>query len=233
MGSTGILIVDPCNLFRAGLRHILPSDFRIEAEAADTAEALRILDTGATRERLELILLEVAEDQDPKDKIQKLKAALPEARVIHLTTNLTPGRLQAVFEAGGDGCLSKDRSADALGQAMRLVIMGEKVFPSEVMSLLRQVDRSGGSGTRPNGLSARESQILSSLLEGESNKAIANVLRISEATVKVHLKSLMRKLNVTNRTQAAIWAMNHGMISDRNSLARKVPGSTIRLAAGE
>lgn len=218
MDSTGILVIDPSGLFRAGLRRIMPVEFRIVAEAVDVTTALRNRD--ALTDNVAIVLLEVAGSRELREEILTLKAALPTARIVHLTATPTAERLQAVFEAGADGCLSKDRSAEALAQAMRLVAIGEKVFPSDLINLLREGQRSSATGTYENGLSGRETQILRALLSGDSNKAIANALRITEATVKVHLKSLMRKLNVNNRTQAAIWAMNHGMAAETEDMAR-------------
>ncbi|WP_162937630.1 LuxR C-terminal-related transcriptional regulator [Indioceanicola profundi] len=217
MDHTGLLIIDPCNLFRAGLGCILPQDMQVIVEAGDVATALRLLSARDLKDRVDIVLLDVAADQSLGTDILTLKEALPGVRIVHLTATPTAGRLQTVFEAGADGCLTKDRSVEALAQAMRLVAMGEKVFPSELMRLLREAPYSEATNVRMSGLSGRETQILRALLDGESNKVIANALRIREATVKVHLKSLMRKLKVTNRTQAAMWAMNNGMASSHQA----------------
>ncbi|HYE48950.1 MAG TPA: response regulator transcription factor [Azospirillaceae bacterium] len=214
MNELGVLVVDPCSLFRAGIRRILPPDFHIVAEASNVGAALARLGDPAHHRPAAIVLLDTGNAQDLKSELHLLAAALPDARVIHLTGTPSAERLLAVVEEGGHGCLSKDRSPEALGEAMRLVAMGEKVFPSDLLALLEGAGRSAAAVRRPNGLSGREMQILRALLLGESNKAIGNALGISEATVKVHLKSLMRKLNVANRTQAAIWAMNQGITAD-------------------
>jgi two-component system, NarL family, nitrate/nitrite response regulator NarL len=105
-----------------------------------------------------------------------------------------------------------DLSPEALTQSLNLVLLGEKVFPTSLAALLisgpvdNVVEMPGGR----RGLSERENQILRSLLKGESNKMIANRLGITEATVKVHLKTVLRKIGAANRTQAAIWALNNG-----------------------
>jgi len=113
-----------------------------------------------------------------------------------------------IAEAAGvqnAGCLADAPVPD-------LVLLGEKVFPTSLAALLisgpvdNVVEMPGGR----RGLSERENQILRSLLKGESNKMIANRLGITEATVKVHLKTVLRKIGAANRTQAAIWALNNG-----------------------
>ncbi len=102
----------------------------------------------------------------------------------------------------------------ALTESLRLVMMGEKVFPTDLSELLLrnnpQKAPMPGPGER-QGLTEREMQILCCLIKGQSNKMIAIHFNITEATVKVHLKSLLRKINASNRTQAAIWALNNGI----------------------
>jgi two-component system nitrate/nitrite response regulator NarL len=107
------------------------------------------------------------------------------------------------------GILTYGLSADAFVRSLRLICSGERVFPRDLA--LEQRPQAESSGTKPgfNGvhLSPREKEILSYLVAGNSNKAIARCLGITEATVKVHLKSVQRKIRVENRTQAAIWAL--------------------------
>jgi len=227
MDGVGILVVDPCSLFRAGLRRILPPDFTIVAEAADADAAVARVGSLGLAGRVSLVLLDTTENRNLRHDIQALGAALPGARIVHLTGTPTAGRLLAVFEGGGQGCLSKDRSAEALAQALRLVALGEKVFPSDLLGLMSEAGRVNASIARPSGLSGRETQILHALLHGDSNKAIANALNITEATVKVHLKSLMRKLNVTNRTQAVVWAMAQGMVAESRTGPGAAPAASI------
>jgi two-component system nitrate/nitrite response regulator NarL len=109
------------------------------------------------------------------------------------------------------GILTYGLSADAFVRSLRLICSGERVFPSNLA--VERRPEAASSGTKPgyNGvnLSPREKEILSYLVAGDSNKAIARCLGITEATVKVHLKSVQRKIRVENRTQAAIWALAH------------------------
>jgi len=147
--------------------------------------------------------------------VETLKAACPDARLVLLTGKLDGGVMARAIQAGADGFLMKDISIEGLAQSLRLVMMGEKVLPSDLAALLISGKVSGNdTASLPQlrkGVSQREAQILRYLLNGDSNKMIANHLNITEATVKVHLKSLLRKINASNRTQAAIWALNNGI----------------------
>jgi DNA-binding NarL/FixJ family response regulator len=107
------------------------------------------------------------------------------------------------------GILTDGLSADAFVQALRLIVTGERVFPRDLV--LGQKPSVPSPGTKPQSdgvrLSPREREVLSHVVEGHSNKAIARRLGVTEATAKVHLKSVLRKINLNNRTQAAIWAL--------------------------
>ena len=146
---------------------------------------------------------------------------LPKSRLVILAGELETKRLKTALEAGIDGYLMSDLSPDALIQSLRLVMLGEKVFPTHLAALLisGQTDNIVAMPGTPRGLSEREMQILRHLLKGDSNKMIANRLGITEATVKVHLKTVLRKIGAANRTQAAIWALNHGFDRDNASHA--------------
>jgi two-component system nitrate/nitrite response regulator NarL len=104
----------------------------------------------------------------------------------------------------------------AVLKSLELVLLGERVFPSKfVVFQAREHLDSGLVGKRGNQLSARESEILAFVSSGESNRAIAQKLSISEGTVKGHLRAITRKLGVPNRTKAAIWALEHGFAPGR------------------
>jgi two-component system nitrate/nitrite response regulator NarL len=203
------MLVDSSTLFRQGLKHLLPSDdFKVVAEASEWEEAVGKIEPGT----LGLILLDAPDTASLRAGIKALREASPGTRVVHLANVTDATRVLAALESGADGCLSKDRSPEALVQSLRLVMLGEKVMPPEVAAfILRRPETPPSNGRAPRGLSAREMQILQGLLRGHSNKMIAIELDITEATVKVHLKSLLRKVGCSNRTQAAIWALNNGI----------------------
>lgn len=226
MDPVTVFLIDSNKLFREGMKRLLEgSPFTVVGEAANTTE---ILAKDTTGNRPQLILIDPAGGPDDEaEALRGLRGAFADARLVILTTELGTHRLSAALGAGADGYLLKDIACEALMQSLRLVIMGEKVFPTHLAQLLvagRQDEGTSDVPVRRKGLSQREVQILRCLLNGNSNKMIANHLSITEATVKVHLKSLLRKINASNRTQAAIWALNNGL-SDWNSDNRAMTGT--------
>ena len=131
-----------------------------------------------------------------------------------LASDLTVEALREAMNAGADGFLMKEVSPEALLQSLELVMLGEKVYPTNLASMLLDLTSAPTPLNSIRGLSSREREILQLLVTGASNKLIAIRLGIAEATVKVHLKALLRKIDVNNRTQAAIWAMNNGFSAD-------------------
>jgi two-component system nitrate/nitrite response regulator NarL len=105
-------------------------------------------------------------------------------------------------------------AADALSRSLELVMLGQQIFPTRLMlgTMLAEAegDTRNAALRASSGLSPRELEILRMLVNGESNRAIARELTVTEATIKVHLRSLLRKVRVNNRTQAAVWAINNG-----------------------
>jgi two-component system, NarL family, nitrate/nitrite response regulator NarL len=128
---------------------------------------------------------------------------------------------QRVLALSADACIFNLSSRDALIKALELTLLDQRVvvFPKSIATTADFTDpprvSQSDAPSRPleingHGLSPRESEVLTSLAEGKSNKLIARVCHISEATVKVHLKAILRKTKAHNRTQAAIWAIQHG-----------------------
>ena len=212
MDTVNVFLTDTNKLFREGMKRLFDSSpFTVVGEAGSVQEAATVLATASSRP--ELILIDPTGGADDLEAVKALRADHPEIRIVILTGTLDTRLLSGVLSAGADGYLMKDIACEALMQSLRLVMMGEKVFPTHLAALLvsgRAEDMGAEVPTRRKGLSQREVQILHCLLNGNSNKMIANHLKITEATVKVHLKSLLRKINATNRTQAAIWGLNNG-----------------------
>ncbi len=214
MDRVNVFLIDSNKLFREGMKRLFETTpYRVVGEAGSLREGLPSLETAD--EAPDLILLDLANSgEDEIEALRTLRAGHPHVRVVVLAADLCARRLSAALGAGAHGYLMKDIACEALTQSLRLVMMGEKVFPTHLAELLIS-GRGEGHGVempaRRKGLSQREMQILRCLLSGNSNKMIANHLNITEATVKVHLKSLLRKINASNRTQAAIWALNNGI----------------------
>ncbi|PWC36776.1 response regulator transcription factor [Azospirillum sp. TSO22-1] len=213
MDTVNVFLTDTNKLFREGMKRLFDSSlFTVVGEAGSVQEAATALADAPIHP--DLVLIDPTGGAEDLERVKALRAEHPQLRIVILTGALDTRLLSASLSAGADGYLMKDIACEALMQSLRLVMMGEKVFPTHLAALLvsgRAEDMGAEVPTRRKGLSQREVQILHCLLNGNSNKMIANHLKITEATVKVHLKSLLRKINASNRTQAAIWAMNNGM----------------------
>ena len=224
-----LLLVDDHTLFRRGLKALLEQDerFTVSAEAGDVGEALRCLQ----RERPDVILLD---NHLPGvrgvDAIPALKEAAPAARVLMLTVSENENDLAAALQAGADGYLLKTVESDQLADTIVKVLEGESVISPEMMTKLVAVFRlrpSVANAAPPAAapvsapvpleapreaasgadlLSPREREILLLIARGDSNKLIARELDIAETTVKIHVQHILRKLGLTSRVQAAVYA---------------------------
>jgi two-component system nitrate/nitrite response regulator NarL len=203
------VLIEANRLFREGLKHLL-NDTRFEVGSEYNTIDLALA-AGEADAAPELVI----SGQAVKDEadLRAIREAFPSARIVVLADDLTVDVLRAAMGGGADGFLIKNVSPEALIQSLQLIMLGEKVFPTNLASMLLDM-----SAIAPQhsirGLSPREQEILQALVTGASNKMIAIKLGITEATVKVHLKTLLRKIDVNNRTQAAIWAMNNGFTAD-------------------
>ncbi|WP_161958821.1 LuxR C-terminal-related transcriptional regulator [Ferruginivarius sediminum] len=215
MSDVRTYLVDANRLSRDGLARIFSeSRFQIIGEADGLSG---LLDQSGEDGGVDLIILDsnILEDR-VGESIGALRQALPNAKTVILGNSQQPEVLLECFSAGADGCLLKDISSAALLESLDLVLLSERVFPSQLLTLVMRGNASFGvrqpvAAVSEARLSERELQILRYLVSGHSNKVIANRLDVTEATVKVHLKSILRKIKAQNRTQAAIWALNHGL----------------------
>lgn len=156
-------------------------------------------------------------------------SAFPASRVVVLSDRFDIDVMVECFRAGCYAFIIKNISSLSLVASLRLVAMGEKVMPSSLVEALPDKTplppRTDGSNQsfEAAGLSMREVQILACLVAGQSNKVISRQLGISEATVKVHVKAILRKVGVQNRTQAAIWAMGENVQSANKGIVDGEP----------
>jgi Response regulator containing a CheY-like receiver domain and an HTH DNA-binding domain len=151
---------------------------------------------------------------DTYDDLRGLRTLAPGARLVILEQRLSMKRLRAALHAGACGYLLKDIAPDALVQSLGVVMAGETVFPTRLAELLRRDESIVPCSAEPvpqATLSWRDTDLLHGLQNGKSVRGIAEDLRISETEARASLRSLLRKLNVSNRTQAAIWAASHGI----------------------
>jgi two-component system, NarL family, nitrate/nitrite response regulator NarL len=141
--------------------------------------------------------------------LQGIKKANPRTCCIMLTVSDDERDVLQAMRAGADGYLLKDLEPEDLCSRLKLAARGSVVLESRIAAVLTRA--SAGTTTADEAeLTERENQILGSLALGHSNKEIARQLGISDATVKVHIKNLLRKLNLKSRLEAAVWALNRG-----------------------
>ena len=215
MDQFSVYLIDPDRLFREGIKRILEeSAYRTVGEARTLAEAGAAL---ATAGRVDLVTLDARdwETEGLEGFLRELRRRLDGVKIVVLTSDRSRGALGTAIGCAVDAYLLKDMSPEALTRSLQLVMLGQQIFPTRLMASLLHAEPGepalDGAAGASKGLSPREVQILRHLMSGHSNKAIARELNISEATVKVHLKALLRKVRVSNRTQAAVWALNHGL----------------------
>jgi two-component system, NarL family, nitrate/nitrite response regulator NarL len=165
----------------------------------------------------ELVIFDVGSpDLELQGAIRDVRNLLREdARIAVVTSEATTKALSEAFGAGADGFFDKNINYDTMLESLRLVMLGEKMYPFRLLADLLDGALSGPRlaiewSKAASNLSPREQQILRYITAGHSNKMIANSLDINEPTVKVHLRSILRKLGVNNRTQAAVWAVVSG-----------------------
>jgi two-component system, NarL family, nitrate/nitrite response regulator NarL len=233
MNGTKILLIDPHQLSREGLRLLLVAEtYDVVGAARSLDEALAAIEQGLRPDLVLLVLGHSGESQHIS-ALQEIRAGFADFKFVIIATEVSSALLTQCVEGGVSACLLRDMSAEVLTQSLRLVMLGQQIFPTPVAAAQQDrtshVSRDFGQAVahagRSRALSGREGEILSNLLRGHSNKMIARELNISEATVKVHLKALLRKLNARNRTQAAIWAMENGYATNGAAAPRSSAGS--------
>ena len=212
-----LLVVDDHTLFRRGLTALLSQDerFIVVGEAGDSGEALRC----AAREKPDLILLD---NHMPGvrgvDAIAGLKEVAPLAQVLMLTVSEDEDDLAAALNAGAEGYLLKTINSEDLCESIVKVAAGDSVVSPEMTSKLVAAFRSRAAAVPQtpaapaprDTLSAREREILALIARGASNKLIARELDIAETTVKIHVQHILRKLGLSSRVQAAVYATERG-----------------------
>lgn len=209
-----ILLIDDHTLFRAGLSDLLR---RRGIEVAD--------DVGSGAEGLQrvaelnpdIVLLDMRMPQmDGISVLKKLKENHPDMPVAMLTTSSDEGDLVGALRNGAQGYLLKDMEPDDLVVALRDIIAGKTVVAPDLAPVLASAVKSENQPKEEEDdpfavLTPREYEILTLLAEGQSNKVIARNLGISDGTVKLHVKAILRKLNISSRITAAVMAVEHGI----------------------
>lgn len=207
-----LCLICPQDISREGLQSILSSD------GFNIVHSCRSL-TDLVDANIDSDFLAVIDLNDPDSELQaieSLRAHYPDAKVTLLVEQFDMAKMVQCFDAGVNGYIVKSIRSEPLITALRLVALGEKVLPSELAEVLskQQLEPHARNDFEDEvehaNLSSRERDVLCCLMAGHSNKVIARELDVCEATVKVHIKAILRKLEVRNRTQAALWASTRG-----------------------
>ncbi|MEN9931430.1 MAG: hypothetical protein RIS17_3 [Pseudomonadota bacterium] len=206
IARTGLAMI----LADVGLEVVSASDDVKQLPVPEALPALALIDFDTLERRIEAITT--------------LRSTFANVRPVVLANEFDFGEMAECFRAGAHGYILKKMSCEQLVASLTLAALGEKVMPSDLADALppQAPQRDYAVGERSQNcanLSDREQDVLCGLSEGHPNKIIARQLEVSEATVKVHVKSILRKLNLANRTQAAIWATSHGIASDAHALS--------------
>lgn len=215
--SIRILLVDDHTLFRSGLKALLSrqADFEIVGEASDGLEGVKL----AEQLKPDLVLLDLDMPvMNGTEALAQMLAANRELPVVMLTVSEDAEDLKEAFVLGARGYLVKNIDAEYLVNGVRQVVAGESVMSPEMTSKfvngIRAKHLSLMPEVRPEtvkSLTERERQILGCLAQGASNREMANLLNMSESTVKAHLQRIMRRFDFSSRVQAAVLAAERHM----------------------
>jgi DNA-binding NarL/FixJ family response regulator len=207
--SIRVLIADDHTVVRQGLRMFLAlePEFEIVGEAADGAEALRL----AHELKPDVVLMDLLMPViDGIAATSVIRRELPDVEVLALTSVLEDAAVVGAVRAGAIGYLLKDTSSADLCRAIKAAAAGQvQIDPRATSRLMREVR----SPDNPEMLTERETDVLRLLAQGQSNKEIAHSLSIGDKTVKTHVSSILSKLGVLSRTQAALYAVRIGLAS--------------------
>jgi DNA-binding NarL/FixJ family response regulator len=223
--SSAIILVGKSILLREGLARILRSaNFRILASVSCADD---LLPSKLQLHQPLFLVVHTGDDFDAAvEQIELFRNRHPGGRIAIVADHYRLCELVSAFRAGANGYFVDVMTCDVFIKSIELVMMGETIFPPAFLSFVLdpEGDPRGEAAPRDENnqetlirtentlapqLSTREKSILRCLIEGDSNKCIARKIDIAEATVKVHVKAILRKIRVQNRTQAAIWGMNN------------------------
>lgn len=214
-GTISVLLVDDHVLFRQALRHLLEAepDLQVIGEAGDGRSAQQL----AERANPDVVLMDISMPGiDGVTATRDLKQNNPDVKIIILTMFAEDGHVIRAIRAGADAYLLKNSDSSKVIEAIRAVARGESVIePQLATTLLSEFRRISEFRDEESiaGLTEREIQLLRLVAGGLSNKEIAAELSVAESTVKNRLSLLFEKLEVKDRTQAAIYALSHGLIT--------------------
>jgi len=205
-----IVLVDDHALFRKGLSQLISSDpaFQVVGEASSGLEAMQVV----AHAMPDLVLLDLnMKGMDGIETLAQLKAANPKCRCVMLTVSDNEDDLLLALREGADGYLLKDMEPEELCAQLKKVVQGMTVVQDRLTEILKNalINPVNIKTAQADTLTEREREVLACITEGMNNKTISNKLGITVTTVKVHIKNVLRKLHLTSRLEAAVWAHHH------------------------
>jgi len=208
-----VLIVDDHTLFRSGIKSLLQrhEEFEIVEEAGDGLEGIK----RAKSLQPDVVLLDLhMPGISGREAVKLIVEEVPSTNVLMLTVSEDADDLLETLKAGATGYLLKNIETETLVDAIRRAARGESIISPQMTAKLiqgvRSQNRAAPAVAEKEKLSPREREILSCLARGESNKEIARALELAESTVKIHVQNIFKKLNLSSRVQAAVYAVEHG-----------------------
>lgn len=209
-----ILLIDDHPLLRQGIRQLIDMevDMEVVGEASNAMDGIRL----ATELEPDLILLDLnMPEMNGIEALKKLREQEVASRIVIFTVSDHEEDVVAALRAGADGYLLKDMEPEDMILQLHQAAVGKMVISDRLTTLLAQALRSQKPqpASQPNfdSLTPREKDILKLIAEGLSNKMIGRRLDISDGTVKVHVKHLLKKLNLRSRVEVAVWAVEEGL----------------------
>ncbi len=212
-GAIRVLVVDDHSIVRKGICALLATEDELDVvgEASDGREAVEL----ACRLQPDVILMDlVMPGMDGLEAIAQISERQPEIRILVLTSFSTVDKVLPAIRAGALGYLLKDSGPEELVRAIEQVYAGNSsLHPAIARKLLEEISQPTGQGGEGESLTDREVTVLKLVAQGYSNRDIADELTVSEATVRTHVSHILAKLELSSRTQAALYALRRGIVS--------------------